>query len=129
MTDPIADLLTRIKNGYMARKATIVVPHSKTKHAIADILKTAGYLDNVELSQDKPFSNLKLTLSYFKGLSLITGIRRLSKPGRRLYIKSHNISRALPGQGISIISTPKGIMTDAKAKKSQLGGELICKVW
>lgn len=129
MTDPIADLLTRIRNAYLAKKAQVELPYSKTKHALSKILKSAGYLEEVATGGKSPHKTLILTLHYIKNLPSITRIDRLSKPGRRLYVRVSGIKSVLSGKGLSIISTSQGLMTDKAARQNNLGGELICKVW
>ena len=129
MTDPIADLLTRIRNAYLVSKAEVTMPHSNMKEKLAKILEKSGYIEKVSVTNTKPQPTLTLTLSYIKKLPVVTGIKRLSKPGRRLYVRSNNIKPVLSGQGISIISTSQGLLTDKQAKQKGLGGELICEVW
>jgi len=129
MTDPVADLLTRIRNGYMVNKSSITVPHSKMKLELSKILKTHGYLRSVEVKSQKPQNQILLTLNYINRLPSITGIRRLSKPGRRLYIRSDKIQPVLSGKGLAIISTSRGLLTGKQAQKQSIGGELVCKVW
>lgn len=128
-TDPIADIIIRIKNAYMARRATVEVPYSNIKKSIADILLTEGYISDVSVNEGTPFKTLVLTLKYIGRLPAINDVKRLSKPGRRLYAPSKQLPRALGGYGITIISTSKGIMTDKKARKDNIGGELLCQVW
>jgi small subunit ribosomal protein S8 len=128
-TDPIADIIIRIKNAHMARHATVEVPYSKIKKSIADILVEEGYVSEVVVKEGKPFSNLILTLKYIGRLPAINDVKRLSKPGRRLYAPAKQLPRALGGYGITILSTSKGVMTDKKARKANLGGELLCQVW
>lgn len=129
MTDPIADLLTRIRNGYMVNKRTVMVPHSNIKFQLAKILKQSSYLKDIKVKPQKPQKQLILTLNYINKLPTLTGIKRLSKPGRRLYIGADKVKPVLSGQGIAIISTSKGLRTGQQARKQSLGGELLCKVW
>lgn len=129
MTDPIADLLTRIRNAYLVSKPEVSLPHSNMKEKLAKILQKYGYLQKVSVTPSKPQPTLNLTLSYIKKLPVVTGIKRLSKPGRRLYVRSNHIKPVLSGQGISIISTSQGLLTDKQAKQKGLGGELVCQVW
>lgn len=129
MTDPIADFITRIRNAYMARHETVVVGHSTIKKALADILVTEGYIQSVELDSSGKFDNLVVTLKYINGKPAVTGIKRVSKPGRRLYAKVSDIPQALGGYGSTLVSTSKGILTDVAARKHAVGGELMCQVW
>jgi small subunit ribosomal protein S8 len=129
MTDPIADLIIRIKNALLARQTEVVVPHSKMKKAIAEILLKEGYVTEVQVRDDKPFPNLVITLKYIGRLPAVNDVKRLSKPGRRLYAPVTKLPRALGGYGITIVSTNQGVMTDAQARKANLGGELLCQIW
>lgn len=129
MTDPIADMLTRIRNGQMAHKRTIEIPYSKFKFKIAELLKEEGYLSDIEtpVGSSRVF---KVTLKYEdNGQPVITNITRESKPGHRRYQKSDEMPFVLNGYGIAIISTPKGLMTNKKARKDGMGGEIICSVY
>lgn len=128
-TDPIADIIIRIKNAHMARHATVEVPYSKIKKSIADILVEEGYVSDVVVKENTPFNTLILTLKYVGRVPAINEVKRLSKPGRRLYAPAKQLPRALGGYGITIISTSKGVMTDKKARKENVGGELLCQVW
>lgn len=129
MTDPIADLLIRIKNAHMARQEQLLVPFSNVKKNIAEILQKEGYLESVVVTAANPFVQLDIKLRYVGKTPALTDVKRLSKPGRRLYAPAKDIPRALGGYGITIISTSKGIMTDKEARKQNIGGELICQVW
>ncbi len=129
ITDPIADIIIRIKNAHMARHTTVEVPFSKIKKSIADILVTEGYLSEVTVKEGQPFNVLVLTLKYIGRLPAINDVKRLSKPGRRLYAPAKQLPRALGGYGITILSTSRGLMTDKKARKENIGGELLCQVW
>ena len=129
ITDPIADMLTRIRNAGRAGHATCDVPASHLKKAIADILVQEGYLASVEEQAEGPQGNLHLTLRYQGKNSVIRGIRRISKPGLRVYSDSQNMPRVLGGLGIAIISTNRGVMTDRKARKEKVGGEVLAYVW
>lgn len=129
MTDPIADLLTRIRNGYGARADVVVVPYSIQKQKIAELLVNQGYLDSVEVVEHENRKQLNITLKYVGKQPAISTIQRISTPGRRVYSPSAAIKPVLAGNGIRIISTNKGIMIDKEAKKNNLGGEVICKVW
>ncbi len=128
MTDPIADMLTRIRNASMVHKKEVVVPFSKIKMAIATILVREGYLGKAEMKEDRhPF--MVITLKYDNGEPVIQHIKRLSSPGARLYIKKDKVKRILNGYGVAILSTPQGLLTDAEARKAEVGGELICEVY
>lgn len=129
MTDPIADMIIRIKNALLARHSEVVIPHSKLKLAIAHILEQEGYVDRVDLEQVAPQSNIVIKLKYAGRTPAITDVRRLSTPGRRLYSASTQVPRALGGYGITIVSTSKGVMTDKQARKQNAGGELLCQIW
>ena len=128
MNDPIADLLIRIKNGYMAKKREVVLPWSKILENIAEIFKKQGYLEEVKVEKDQ-FRTLILSLKYIGKKPALTSIKRISKPGVRRYIKAKNIKPVLNGFGTMIVSTPDGLMTGRKAKEKSLGGEVICEVW
>jgi small subunit ribosomal protein S8 len=129
MTDPIADMLTRIRNAALARHDRTEVPASKMKKAVADILKSEGYIADVRPSEGNA-GKLTIVLKYGRDrTSAIDGVRRISRPGRRIYVKYDRIPRVLSGLGISILSTSHGLMSDRDARKHKLGGELICEVW
>jgi small subunit ribosomal protein S8 len=129
MTDPIADMLTRIRNAALARHDRTEVPASKMKKAVANILKSEGYIADVRES-DGSTDKLTIVLKYGRDrTSAIDGVRRVSRPGRRVYVKHDRIPRVLSGLGISILSTSHGMMSDRDARKHKLGGELICEVW
>lgn len=125
--DPISDLLTRIRNAQLARKAEISLPYSKIKESIAHILKENHYVGEISVVEVGGFKNLKVVLS--EDRAAITSIIRVSKPGRRVYSASSDIPAVLGGRGIMIVSTSSGLMTGYQARKKGLGGELICKVW
>ncbi len=125
MTDPIADMLTRIRNAQMRETAEVVLPNSKTKLAIAKIMFETGYLTDVKTTKNGAFTSLVLGL---RTDGHIRSIRRISKPGRRIYAKAGRIPRVLNGRGIMIVSTSRGMMTDRAARAQHLGGELICEV-
>ncbi|MGA6828661.1 30S ribosomal protein S8 [Nitrospira sp. NS4] len=130
VTDPISDLLTRLKNGSQRRHDTISVPASKLKRAVLDILKKEGYVDGVESTTEDGHPVLTVQLRYVgEGQPMITGMQRISKPGRRVYVGSKEIAKVRNGIGVSILSTSKGIMTDADSRKNGLGGEVLCSVW
>jgi small subunit ribosomal protein S8 len=131
MTDPIADLLTRIRNGSMARHDRVELPHSRLKESVAVVLKSEGYLDDVRVSEGADErKTLTLVLRYGRDRqSAIDGLRRVSTPGRRVYVRHDRIDRVCSGMGISILSTSRGVMTDREARKQRVGGELLCEVW
>ncbi|WP_366923250.1 30S ribosomal protein S8 [Metallumcola ferriviriculae] len=130
MTDPIADLLTRIRNASMANKSTVEVPASKIKKAIAEIFKAEGYIKDVEYVDDSKQGILRLYLKYGKSNEkVITGLKRISKPGLRVYANKDEIPRVLGGLGVAVISTSKGVMTDKAARQGGTGGEVICYIW
>ena len=129
MTDPISDMIIRIKNALMARHESVVIPHSKVKQKIGEILQDNSYIEECVVETKVPQSNLVIKLKYVGKVPAITDVKRISKPGRRLYAPAGNIPRALGGYGLTIISTSKGIMTDKEAKKQNVGGELLFQVW
>ena len=130
MTDPIADMLTRVRNASSARHEFVNVPASKMKANIAKILKDEGFIRNCELVNDNPQGTLKIYLNYLdKKTAAISGLRRVSKPGLRVYVNRQEIPRVYGGLGIAILSTPKGVMTGQQAWRNKLGGELLCYVW
>ncbi|MBT9561318.1 MAG: 30S ribosomal protein S8 [Myxococcales bacterium] len=130
MTDPIADLLTRIRNAGDARHAGLRIPASKVKEQIASILKNEGFIESYELVPEGPQGTLNILLKYGHDKQcVIRGVRRLSKPGCRQYVKTKDIPKVLGGLGIAIVSTSQGMMTDRAARKARVGGELICAVW
>ncbi len=128
MTDPISDMLTRIRNGALARKVQVSVPYSTLKAKLADVLAREGYVAKVSEAAD-PYRNLVLELSYQNGQSKIKGIKRISKPGRRLYVKAAELPNVLSGLGIAVVSTSQGLMTNKEAKKKSLGGEVLCEIF
>lgn len=127
-TDPIADMLARIKNAYMARHKRVEVPYSKIKEEIAAVLKKKNYLKDYKIEGDKK-KLLSIGLLYRNGVPVITNIKRISKPGIRIYSNKDNLPRALSGFGTVILTTSKGIMADDEARKKGIGGEVICEVW
>jgi small subunit ribosomal protein S8 len=127
--DPVADMLTRIRNAIMANHANVLVPSSKMKLAIAKILKDEGFIDRYEVLKGKPQSMIKIHLKYTDEQPAILGLERISKPGLRVYTEGHEIPRVYGGLGIAILSTSKGIMTGQEAWKQRLGGEILCYVW
>lgn len=129
-TDPIADLLARIRNAQMANHAQLVVPASNVKLAIAKLLSAHGYLKSVEVLEEKPQNKLRIELAYDdKQHPLIQEIKRVSKPSRRVYVGAQEIPRVLNGLGVAILSTSKGVLTDREARAANIGGELLCTVY
>ena len=131
MTDPIADFLTRIRNGIMARHAEVLAPTSKLKEKIADVLKDEGYISGYDIRESRPgFNDIVVRLRWADPrTNAITGLRRRSRPGQRMYVGHGNIPRIRSGLGIAILSTSRGLMTDRAARKAGVGGELLCEVW
>jgi small subunit ribosomal protein S8 len=131
MNDPVADMLTRIRNANTAKHNTVDVPSSKMKQAIADILLREGYIKNYELVDAGSFKNIHITLKYGKDKNdrVITGLKRISKPGLRVYANSTELPKVLGGLGTAIISTNKGILTDKDARKENVGGEVLAFIW
>ena len=131
MSDPIADMLTRIRNANIAKHDTVDVPSSKMKKAIADILVAEGYVKGYEVIEDGIKSTLRISLKYCedKNVKVITGLKRISKPGLRVFAGSNELPKVLGGLGTAIISTDKGLMTDKAARKAGLGGEVIAFIW
>lgn len=128
MTDPIADMLTRIRNASFVQKKEVIVPYSNIKMAIADILVKEGYLESAEKTTEKK-ADLLMKLKYEAGEPAIHHLKRVSKPGHRHYVKSGGISKVLNGLGLAIVSTPKGVMTGREAYQEKVGGELLCEVY
>ena len=130
MTDPIADMLTRIRNGNLARFNKVNIPLSKLKLEVVKVLKKEGYIKDFKVLNEENKGVLQVYLKYdAQNRGIITGIKRVSKPSLRIYVKSKKVPKVLNGYGINIISTPKGVMTDREAINSNVGGELICSVW
>jgi small subunit ribosomal protein S8 len=130
MTDPIADMLTRIRNAINRRHPTVDIPHSRMKESIARILQDEGFIHRFEVVPDGSFRAIRVHLKYTEERRpVMTHLRRLSTPGRRLYAGSQHIPRALGGMGIVIVSTPRGVITGSRARRENVGGELICEVW
>ena len=129
MTDPIADLFTRVRNGLMVRHAAVEMPNSKMKTRIAEVLKEEGFIKNFRVREDGRQGVLKLYLKYHNGDAAIRGIKRISKPGRRTYVSSRNIPEVLSGLGIAIITTSSGVMTDQLCREKGIGGEVLGHVW
>ncbi len=129
MTDPIADMLTRIRNAYAARREEVTVPYSRLKLTLAGKLAQAGFIGEVKTSGEEVRKTLVITLRYHNNRPLLTHLKRISRPSVRKYAPVHNISAALSGKGLSILSTSKGLLTDREARKAGVGGEVICQVW
>ncbi len=130
MTDPIADLLTRIRNALIARHDRVDVPASKIKVAIVRILKDEGFIKNFKVSKDNKQGMIRVFLKYSdRNTPVINGLERISKPGRRVYQKSSDILPVLSGLGVAIVSTSSGVMTDKEARRQNVGGEMICQIW
>jgi len=129
VSDPVADMLTRIRNGFRARHQRVDMPSSKLKLDIARVLKEEGYISNYKVSEDKQKRTLRVFLRYAPdGASVITRIDRVSKPGRRLYVGSREVPKVLGGLGVNILTTPSGVMTGKSARKANVGGEILCNV-
>jgi small subunit ribosomal protein S8 len=129
VTDPISDMLTRMRNAAMASHESVLVPSSKTKLSIAKILKEEGFIDRYEVLKGKPQPMIKIHLKYADEQPAISGLERVSKPGLRVYVERHEVPRVYGGLGIAIISTSRGIMTGQEAWRQRLGGEVLCYVW
>lgn len=129
VTDPIADMLTRIRNAIMAGHDSVAMPSSKTKLSIVKILREEGFIDRYEVLKGKPESLIKVHLKYADNQPAILGLERVSKPGLRVYVESRRIPRVYGGLGIAILSTSKGIVTGQQAWRQHLGGEILCYVW
>ena len=130
MTDPIADMLTRIRNANTVGHETVEIPASKMKKAIAEILKEEGYITDFEVIEDDKQGMIKVTMKYGSNKErVISGIKKISKPGLKVYAKANEVPKVLGGLGIAIISTSKGIVSDKEARKLGVGGEVICYVW
>ncbi|KPL24396.1 MAG: 30S ribosomal protein S8 [Anaerolineae bacterium SM23_84] len=130
VSDPIADMLTRIRNGLSVRKRYVIIPSSKLKLELARLLKAEGFIDHFDVTKDRPQPMLRLHLKYSEGNeAVITGLQRVSKPGRRVYVKREDIPLVMSGMGIAVLSTSHGIMTGKKAHRLGVGGEVLCYVW
>src|SRR5262249_5979732 len=130
MTDPIADMLTRIRNSSLARHDRVEMPHSNLKERVAAVMKTERYLDDVRTSEGEEPKMLVVVLRYGRDRqSAIDGLRRVSTPGRRVYVRHDHIQRVCSGMEISILSTSRGVMTDRETQRQRVGGELLCEVW
>lgn len=129
ISDPIADALTRIRNANMVKHESVSMPASKLKEELIKVLKKEGYVDGYTVEEQDGFKVLNVALKYNNGQSVITGLKRVSKPGLRVYSKAKNMPRVFDGMGIAVISTSKGLMTEKEARANQLGGEVLCYVW
>ena len=130
VTDPVADLLTRIRNGSLAEHEKVDIPSSKLKVRLAEILKEEGFIKNFRFIEDKHQGVLRVYLKYGPGQErVISGLRRVSKPGKRHYVGADRIPTVLGGMGVAILSTPRGVLTDRESRKAKVGGEVLCYVW
>jgi len=130
VTDPVADMLARIRNGSVAEHEKVDIPSSKLKVRLAEILKEEGFIKNFRLIEDKYQGILRVYLKYGPGQErVISGLRRVSKPGRRRYVGADRIPTVLGGMGVAILSTPRGVLTDRESRKAKVGGEVLCYVW
>ncbi len=130
MTDPVADMLTRIRNANIVRRQQVDVPGSKLKRAVAQVLREEGFIDGIQVVEDGPGQTLRLTLKYGpERKRVITGLRRISRPGRRVYTGKEDVPRVLGGLGVAVLSTSRGIMTDKQARREGVGGEVLCYIW
>jgi small subunit ribosomal protein S8 len=130
VTDPVADMLTRIRNGSLAEHEKVDIPSSKLRVRLAEILKDEGFIKNFRLIEDKRQGVLRIYLKYGPGQErVISGLRRVSKPGRRRYVGADRIPSVLGGMGVAILSTPQGVLTDRESRKAKVGGEVLCYVW
>jgi small subunit ribosomal protein S8 len=128
MSDPIADMLTRIRNAQMVQKSNVSMPASKLKVAIAQVLKEEGYIDGFTLRGDSVKRELEVELKYYSGRPVIERIERVSRPGLRVYKGNHDLPKVMNGLGVAIVTTPKGVMTDRRARQAGVGGEVLCYV-
>lgn len=130
MNDTISDMLTRIRNALMVRKPDVVLPYSNFKHSLAKVLQAEGWIKTVDVKELEGIKSLALQLKYdSSGASIISGLKRVSKPGQRIYSGRAGIPRVMGGMGTTIISTSKGLMTDKQAREHKIGGEVVCQVW
>jgi small subunit ribosomal protein S8 len=130
VTDPVADMLARIRNGSLAEHEKVDIPSSKLRVRLAEILKEEGFIKNFRLIEDKKQGVLRVYLKYGPGQErVISGLRRVSKPGRRRYVGADRIPSVLGGMGVAILSTPQGVLTDRESRKAKVGGEVLCYVW
>ena len=129
VNDPIGDMISQIKNASMAGRKSVTLPYSRMKQEVAEIMKNAGYLNDVAREGEAPKFMLKLTLRYKGRQPVVSDLKRKSKPGLRVYVNRHSIPKVVGGMGVAIISTSQGVMTGMEAKKRGLGGELLCEIW
>jgi small subunit ribosomal protein S8 len=129
MTDPIADFLTRIRNAVRAKHKQVEIPASNMKKSLAQILYDQNYINGYSIIDDGPQGTIRIYLKYKAGQPVLSGLQRVSTPGLRKYCGSEEIPRTLGGLGLTIVSTPKGVLTDAQAKREKVGGEIICRIW
>ena len=129
LTDPIADMLTRIRNANSAKHVSVKIPFSKMKEGIDNILKNEGYIKDFEIKEDGSKKDVIVALKYVDGENVIKGLKRISKPGRRVYSGVEELPKVLGGLGIAIVSTPRGVITDKECRKHSVGGEVLCYVW
>lgn len=133
VNDPIADMLTRIRNAITARHTEVIIPYSKLKEQMARVLLEEGYITNYSIVEGTPFNTINIKLKYFgkrrERRSVITGLKRISKPGRRIYVGKHEIPWVLSGMGVAILTTNQGLMTGQSARRKGIGGEVLCYVW
>ena len=128
-TDPISDMLTRIRNATRAQKTELVLPFSKFKSNLANLLAKEGFVSTVNEIENQGHKMLKIQLKYAAGQPVIAGLKRVSKPGQRIYLPADKLPRANSGYGITVVSTSRGLMTDREARKAKMGGEVVCQVW
>lgn len=129
LTDPIADMLTRIRNAVLIKNEKVDIPASKMKVEVAKILKEEGFIKSYKIIKDKKQGILRITLKYTENEPMITGLKRISKPGRRVYVGKGEVPKAMGGVGVAIVTTSKGILTDKECRRDGVGGEVICHVW
>lgn len=129
LTDPIADMLTRIRNANLAKHNTVKIPFSKIKESLANTLKSEGYINNFEVKEEGTKKDIIVSLKFMDGEAVIKGLKRISKPGRRVYTSVESLPKVLGGLGIAIVSTPNGVITDKECRKHSVGGEVLCYVW
>ncbi len=129
INDPIADALTRIRNANLVKHETVSMPHSNLKEQLVKVLKVEGYVESYVVEEKDGFKQINVTLKYDNGNAVISGLKRVSKPGLRVYSKAKNMPRVFDGMGIAVISTSKGLMTEKQARDNKLGGEVLCYVW
>lgn len=129
VTDPVSDFLTRIRNAVKAKKKFVDIPSSKMKEGLAEIMKQTSFIKDYNIVEDVKQNTLRVHLKYIDGISSITGLKKISRPGLKNYVSTDNLPRVLNGIGIAVISTSKGLLTDKQARKEAVGGEVICHIW